>query len=94
MIRGEKIEATMEDREIVALKAQLAQVEKENEMLKFKLLQHENILEGALDAVAIFDENMRFIDVNSAACHMFQLQKKSYVNEISMTFYLLFQAIK
>ncbi|WP_306821497.1 PAS domain-containing sensor histidine kinase [Metabacillus litoralis] len=67
---------TMEDREIVALKAQLAQVEKENEMLKFKLLQHENILEGALDAVAIFDENMRFIDVNSAACHMFQLQKK------------------
>ncbi|WP_407941571.1 PAS domain S-box protein [Metabacillus schmidteae] len=67
---------TMEDHEIVTLKAQVAKLEEENEMLKFKLLQHENILEGALDAVAIFDENMRFIDVNSAACHMFQLQKK------------------
>lgn len=71
-----ELKQTMEDFEIVTLKAQLAKLEKENEMLKFKLLQHENILEGALDAVAIFDENMKFIDVNSAACHMFQLQKK------------------
>ncbi len=71
-----ELKQTMEDREIVTLRAQLAKLEEENEMLKFKLLQHENILEGALDAVAIFDENMKFIDVNSAACHMFQLQKK------------------
>ncbi len=71
-----ELKQTMEDHEIVTLKAQVAKLEEENEMLKFKLLQHENILEGALDAVAIFDENMRFIDVNSAACHMFQLQKK------------------
>jgi len=71
-----ELKQTMEDHEIVTLKAQLAKLEEENEMLKSKLLQHENILEGALDAVAIFDENMRFIDVNSAACHMFQLKKK------------------
>ncbi|QNF31021.1 PAS domain S-box protein [Metabacillus sp. KUDC1714] len=65
----------MEENEIVTMKEQLAELKAENELLKTKVLQHENILEGALDAVAIFDEQMRFIDVNSSACHMFQLTK-------------------
>ncbi|MGM0873313.1 MAG: PAS domain S-box protein [Bacillota bacterium] len=66
---------TMEENEIVTMKEQLAKLKAENELLKSKLLQHENILEGALDAVAIFDEQLAFIDCNSAACHMFQLTK-------------------
>ncbi|WP_319941365.1 PAS domain S-box protein [Metabacillus sediminilitoris] len=66
---------TMEVNEIVALKEQLARVKTENELLKSQLIQHENILEGALDGVAILDEHMKFIDVNSAACRMFQLTK-------------------
>lgn len=65
----------MEVNEIVALKEQLARVKTENELLKSQLIQHENILEGALDGVAILDEHMKFIDVNSAACRMFQLTK-------------------
>lgn len=65
----------MEENEIVTMKEQLVKLKAENELLKSKLLQHENILEGALDAVVIFDEQLTFIDCNSAACHMFQLTK-------------------
>jgi two-component system, sporulation sensor kinase E len=65
----------MEENEIVTMKEQLATLKVENELLKSKLLQHENILEGALDAVVIFDDQLTFIDVNSSACHLFQLSK-------------------
>lgn len=71
-----RLKQTMEDNEVVILRKKLSFLERENELLKSKLYQHEAILEGALDAVAIFNEEMTFIDANSAACHMFQLTKK------------------
>jgi two-component system, sporulation sensor kinase E len=70
-----RLKKTIEENEIVAIKKQLAKVKAENELLKSQLIQHENILEDALDGIAILDEHMKFIDVNSAACRMFQLTK-------------------
>ncbi|KKI93933.1 sporulation kinase [Bacillus sp. SA1-12] len=71
---------TMEENEIVTMKEKVAKLTAENELLKSKLLQYESILEGALDAVAIFDEHLKFIDVNTSACHLFQLEKTELCN--------------
>lgn len=65
----------MEENEIVTMRKQLVELENENQLLKKSLFQHETILENALDAVAIFDETLKFIDVNTSACEMFQLPK-------------------
>nr|WP_307337537.1 PAS domain S-box protein [Metabacillus malikii] len=70
----------MEENEIVPLKDKIALLEEENKFLKSKLMQHEYIIEDALDAVAIFDQKFNFIEVNSAACKMFQLTKSDLCN--------------
>ncbi|MFC0270465.1 PAS domain S-box protein [Metabacillus herbersteinensis] len=55
---------------------ELAQLKLENEHLKQELTHSQIIFEQALDAIMIFDQKMNFIDVNAAACEMFQLPKE------------------
>ncbi len=74
------LKETIEESENVLLEERIAYLEKENKLLKSKLLQHEYIIEDALDAVVIFDAQFNFIDGNSAACEMFQLSKQQLCN--------------
>ncbi|MBM7606425.1 two-component system, sporulation sensor kinase E [Metabacillus crassostreae] len=66
----------IEENEVVTLRKQMSMLMQENDILKSKLLQHETIIENALDAVVIFDQDMNFINGNAAAYQLFQLTKK------------------
>lgn len=65
--------------EIEELKKQILSLKHENDRLKRHVEQHSIIFERALDAIIIFDKDTNFVDVNSAACNMFELPKEELI---------------
>jgi two-component system, sporulation sensor kinase E len=61
---------------LVQLQKRIEELEKENQQLKQQQAFHQVIFERALDAIIIFDKNTNFVEVNKAACDMFELTKE------------------
>jgi two-component system, sporulation sensor kinase E len=62
------------------MQKRIEQLEKENQQLKQRHEFHQIIFERALDAIIIFDKNTNFIEVNKAACDMFEQPKEELLN--------------
>ncbi|MBS2968545.1 PAS domain S-box protein [Metabacillus sp. KIGAM252] len=79
----------IEEAHIAQLNSELDRLKKKNQHLQAELNKHQVIFDQALDAIIIFDQNMNFIDVNEAACSMFNerkevLMKKSLYDYLAM----------
>ncbi|MCA1029407.1 PAS domain S-box protein [Bacillus timonensis] len=61
--------------ELEQLKSRISSLEAENEQLRLSRERHQVIFERALDAIIIFDKDANFMDMNEAACHLFNLTK-------------------
>ncbi|ANB59390.1 PAS domain-containing sensor histidine kinase [Anoxybacteroides amylolyticum] len=56
-------------------------LEEENRRLKEQLSGYAIIFERSLDAIIIFDKNGEFVEVNEAACHLFEMEKEELVGK-------------
>jgi two-component system, sporulation sensor kinase E len=56
-------------------------LEEENRRLKEQLNGYSIIFERSLDAIIIFNKNGEFIEVNEAACHLFEMEKEELIGK-------------
>ncbi|WP_027408392.1 PAS domain-containing sensor histidine kinase [Anoxybacillus tepidamans] len=56
-------------------------LEEENKRLKEQLSGYSIIFERSLDAIVIFNKEGRFVEVNEAACQLFEMEKKELIGQ-------------
>lgn len=56
-------------------------LEEENRRLKEQLSGYSIIFERSLDAIVIFNKNGEFVEVNEAACHLFEMEKEELIGK-------------
>ncbi|WP_281375907.1 PAS domain-containing sensor histidine kinase [Anoxybacteroides tepidamans] len=56
-------------------------LEEENRRLKEQLSGYSIIFERSLDAIIIFNKNGEFVEVNEAACHLFEMEKEELIGK-------------
>ncbi|EID43461.1 PAS domain-containing sensor histidine kinase [Parageobacillus thermoglucosidasius] len=62
-------------------------LEEENRRLKEQLNGYSIIFERSLDAIVIFNKSGEFVDVNEAACQLFEMEKRELIGK-KMTMFL------
>ncbi|WP_246943923.1 PAS domain S-box protein [Bacillus pinisoli] len=74
---------------VIEKQTSLYELEKENLLLNEKLCQYEMIFEQSLDAIFLLDQEGYFIEVNEAACQLFELPRNLLVGKSVSPFLVL-----
>ncbi|KYD31682.1 PAS domain S-box protein [Parageobacillus toebii] len=78
---------SLSPREEQSLVVDVKSLEEENRRLKERLNGYSIIFERSLDAIVIFNKNGEFVDVNEAACQLFEMEKYELIGK-KMTMFL------
>ncbi|MFJ5963662.1 PAS domain S-box protein [Bacillus sp. NPDC093026] len=76
---------TLDDNQLMTA-GDIRKLQKENEYLRNELTQQEMLLNKALDAIFIFDQQLNIIQANEATCRLVQTPKEDLINKSVLDF--------
>jgi two-component system, sporulation sensor kinase E len=79
--RGERMNSSLSPREEQKQRINMKALEEENKWLKEQLHSYSIIFERSLDAIMIFNQNGEFVEINEAACKLFEMKKEELIGQ-------------